>query len=212
VDVAHFVQARMAGLNEPGDQRAIGRPRLGFFGVIDERMDLKLLEGLARLKPNWHFVMIGPVAKIDAGTLPRLPNIHWLGAKGYKELPRYLAGWDIGLMPFAMNESTRFISPTKTPEFLAAGVPVISTPLSDVIRPYGTQELVEIAEDASSFARKAEVLLELPRQEWLARVDNQLGKNSWDLTWERMDALIHEAGIIGSRAKTQPQPFGEAHV
>jgi glycosyltransferase involved in cell wall biosynthesis len=212
VDVAHFVQARTAGPNEPEDQRGIGRPRLGFFGVIDERMDLKLLEEVARLKPGWHFIMIGPVAKIDAGTLPRLPNIHWLGGKAYKELPRYLAGWDIGLMPFAMNESTRFISPTKTPEFLAAGVPVISTPLSDVIRPYGAQQLVEIAQDASSFASKAEALLELPREEWLSRVDQQLAKNSWNLTWERMDALIRKAGVVGRRPQTQPEQFGEAHV
>ena len=146
IDFDHFAQARRAGDPEPADQAAIPHPRLGFFGVIDERMDIDLVAGVADLRPDWHFVMIGPVVKIDPATLPRRANIHWLGGKSYEDLPRYLAGWDVGFMPFALNESTRFISPTKTPEFLAAGVPVVSTPITDVVRPYGEKGLVEIAE------------------------------------------------------------------
>ena len=89
--------------------------------------------------------MIGPVVKIDPAILPRAENIHYLGSKSYQELPAYLAGWDLALIPFAINESTRFISPTKTPEYLAAGKPVISTPIRDVVTPYGDENLVHIA-------------------------------------------------------------------
>ncbi|MDQ4061394.1 MAG: glycosyltransferase, partial [Pseudomonadota bacterium] len=137
IDTAHFAKARRTGGRGPDDQAALPRPRLGFFGVIDERMDLDLVGRLAELRPDWQLVMVGPVVKIDPATLPRRPNVHWLGGKTYDELPAYLAGWDLGFMPFALNESTRYISPTKTPEFLAAGVPVVSTPITDVVRPYG---------------------------------------------------------------------------
>ncbi|MDB5458683.1 MAG: UDP-galactopyranose mutase, partial [Caulobacteraceae bacterium] len=128
VDRAHFAQARTfdAGL-EPRDQAALPRPRLGFYGVVDERMDLELLAHLADARPQWTLVIVGPVAKIDPADLPQRPNINYLGGKSYAELPAYLAGWDVALMPFAINESTRFISPTKTPEYLAGGRPVVST-------------------------------------------------------------------------------------
>jgi len=159
VDAAHFAIARGCAIVDPEDQAHIPHPRLGFFGVIDERLDVGLLANLARLQPEWQFIMIGPVVKIDASALPRRPNIHWLGCKPYAELPRYLAGWDVGLMPFAINASTRFISPTKTPEFLAAGVPVVCSPIADVVRSYGNPKLVEIAADAEGFASKAQALL-----------------------------------------------------
>src|SRR5215204_3870526 len=145
IDFDHFSKARRMRDAEPADQAAIPHPRLGFFGVIDERMDIDLVAAVADLRPDWHLVMIGPVVKIDPATLPQRANIHWLGGKSYSDLPRYLSGWDVGFMPFALNESTRFISPTKTPEFLAAGVPVVSTPITDVVRPYGEKGLVEIA-------------------------------------------------------------------
>src|SRR5690606_8637424 len=109
---------------------------------IDERMDVELVRQTAEMRPDWHFVMIGPVVKIEPEALPRLANIHWLGAKPYSDLPQYLAGWDVGFMPFAINEATRFISPTKTPEFLAAGLPVVSTAITDVVNPYGKNGLV----------------------------------------------------------------------
>lgn len=193
IDARHFSRARNRSSGaEPADQAGIARPRLGYFGVIDERMDLKLIADLAELRPDWQFVMIGPVVKIDEATLPRRPNIYWLGGKRYEELPDYLAGWDIGLMPFAINESTRFISPTKTPEFLAAGVRVVSTPIVDVVRVYGTAGLVEIASDAAGTIAKAEELLSRPKAAWLASVDKRLSGLSWDKTWDAMHALMRD--------------------
>jgi len=146
--------------------------------------------GLAALRPDLHLVMIGPVVKIDPAVLPQAFNLHWLGARSYAELPAYLAHWDAGFMPFALNESTRFISPTKTPEFLAAGLPVVSTPVVDVVRDYGPAEgepgLVEIAVSAEEMAAKADRLLRQAPGPWLARVDARLASHSWDLTWGRM--------------------------
>jgi UDP-galactopyranose mutase len=137
--------------------------------------------------------MIGPVVKIDPDALPKHPNIHYLGGKKYSELPDYLAGWDIALLLFARNESTRYISPTKTPEYLAAGKPVISTSIRDVVRPYGELNLVEIADTADDLIRAAEKLLSLEnRSEWLRKVDAFLENISWDKTWAHMSRLIDE--------------------
>jgi glycosyltransferase involved in cell wall biosynthesis len=191
IDTAHFAQAR-AGLPDPADQAQVAHPRLGFFGVIDERFDIALLGEVAAQRPDWQFVMIGPVVKIDPAHLPQGANIHWLGGKGYAELPTYLANWDIGWMPFAINEATRYISPTKTPEFLAAGLPVVSTAIRDVIAPYGEAGLVEIAVTADETVAAVEMLLARPRAEWLARVDAQLAQGSWDRTWAAMHARMTE--------------------
>jgi UDP-galactopyranose mutase len=192
IDAAHFGKARLRQ-PDPADQAGIPRPRVGFFGVVDERMDLGLVRALAELRPGWRFVMIGPVAKIDPEALPRLPNIHWLGGKSYAELPAYLSGWDVGFMPFALNESTRFISPTKTPEFLAAGLPVVSTPVLDVVRDYGEDGLVEIAKGPAAFADALGRALARPRTEWLRAVDRRLSEISWDRTWEEMQLRMSDA-------------------
>jgi UDP-galactopyranose mutase len=195
IDRAHFAQAREI-TEEPEDQAAIPHPRMGFFGVVDERFDTELLDGVAAARPDWHFVVIGPVVKISESDLPKRPNIHYLGGKGYKELPRYIAGWDVAALFFARNESTQFISPTKTPEYLAAGKPVVSTSIRDVVRPYGELGLVRIADDVAGFIRAAsEIGMDehASDERWLARVDEHLAKNSWDKTWRRMAALIGEA-------------------
>ncbi|MEH2046335.1 UDP-galactopyranose mutase [Nostoc sp.] len=193
VDVPHFGQAR--NLQEPEDQAHIPHPRLGFFGVIDERMDIELLAGIAEARPDWHLVIIGPVVKIDPATLPQHENIHYLGGRDYKQLPAYLAGWDLAMLPFARNESTRFISPTKTPEYLAAGRPVVSTSIRDVVRPYGESKLVRIADTVSEFVTAAELAMQedTPASEWLSRVDVFLEKISWDRTWASMMKLIDSA-------------------
>jgi glycosyltransferase involved in cell wall biosynthesis len=198
IEAAHFRQARQE-MAEPVDQAGIPHPRLGFYGVIDERMDLELLDGLAKARPDWHYVMVGPVVKIDPADLPRYPNIHYLGGKSYQELPAYLSGWDIAMLPFARNESTQFISPTKTPEYLAAGVPVISTSIRDVVRPYGQQGLVKIADTANEFIEAAQYLMceEFNRQAWLRQVDESLMYNNWDRTWARMTKLIN--AVLNSR-------------
>jgi glycosyltransferase involved in cell wall biosynthesis len=193
VDAAHFGEARGGQLADPADQADIPHPRLGFFGVIDERLDIGLLAEMADRRPGWSFVMIGPVVKIDPETLPRRANIHWLGGRDYKSLPAYLAHWDIGIMPFALNEATRFISPTKTPEFLAAGLPVVSSPITDVVRPYGDQRLVEIVRSAKGFIACCEDLLRRPPDEWLSKVDAFLAELSWDRTWDAMHTLMRSA-------------------
>ncbi len=194
VDVDHFKQARSI-TTDPVDQAGIPHPRLGFYGVIDERMDLELLAGIAEARPDWHLVMIGPVVKIDPEHLPQQANIHYLGSKDYSELPYYLAGWDLAMLPFARNESTRFISPTKTPEYLAAGKPVISTSIQDVIRPYGQQQMVQIADTVAEFVVTAELLMEQDLQAtgWVDRVDAFLEQISWDRTWTSMLKLIEES-------------------
>lgn len=194
VDVDHFWMARQA-MPEPADQAAIPRPRLGYAGVIDERMDLGLLAGIADARPDWHIVMVGPVVKIDPAELPRRPNIHYLGGKPYQDLPAYLAGWDVGLLPFARNESTRFISPTKTPEYLAAGRPVVSTSIRDVVRPYGEMGLVRIADEVEAFVAAAATSIDKDArsESWRDRVDKMLGEMSWDRTWARMEQAMARA-------------------
>lgn len=193
VDVPHFARARGDG-REPADQAHIGHPRLGFFGVIDERMNLELVDGIARARPDWQVVLVGPVVKIDESMLPRRPNIHYLGSKSYLQLPEYIAGWDVALLPFAKNESTEFISPTKTPEYLAAGRPVVSTSVRDVVRPYGEQQLVRIADDVAGFVSAcAEALEDKPDGPRQLRADSFLAKLSWDATWEGMQRLLEAA-------------------
>lgn len=191
IDVDHFRQGRNAQ-EDPPDQKDIPFPRLGFFGVIDERFDIALLDEAASLRPDWHFVMIGPVVKVDPATLPQRPNIHYLGSKKYDELPRYLAGWDVALLLFARNEATRFISPTKTPEYLAAGKPVISTSIRDVVRPYGDMGLVQIADTAAELVAAAEKLMSGANvdEPWLQQVDRFLTGMSWDRTWSEMSRLL----------------------
>lgn len=193
VDHAHFMQARMLR-EEPIDQASIPHPRFGFYGVIDERFHLALIDELATLRPEWHFVLIGPIAKIDAAALPQKPNIHYPGRKEYKDLPRYLAGWDIAILPFELNDSTRFISPTKTPEYLAGGKPVISTSITDVVNPYGKKGLVHIADNAEQFIKAAESIFDMTnKEEWLEHVDAFLSTISWNKTWAQMSELIKEA-------------------
>ena len=199
VDRDHFGAARTS-VPEPEDQARLPHPRLGFYGVIDERFDIELLDKIAQMRPDWSLVMVGPVAKIADEDLPRRPNIHYLGPKTYAQLPAYLAGWDVALMPFAMNESTQFISPTKTPEYLAGGKPVVSTPVKDVVRHYGHVEGVQIAGDADGFVAACEKALELsrdPARKWLAEADLLLSATSWDTTQARMAGLIAE--VLGTR-------------
>jgi len=190
IDAEHFAKARLY-MTDPADQETIPHPRIGYFGVIDERVDMNLIEGIALRKPEWHIVMVGPVAKISPDTLPKLPNIHYLGMKAYSELPSYISGWDIAMLPFAHNESTRYISPTKTPEYLAAGKSVISTPIIDVLRQYGRNGLVNIAGTPEEFVRVASMELEnTDREEWFEKVNELLSHNSWDKTWQRMMYLV----------------------
>ena len=172
---------------------AIKKLTLGFYGVIDERFDVELIRGIAEMQPDWEIVLIGPVVKIDPAILPSLPNIQYLGGKSYDELPEHMAKWDIALIPFLINASTRFISPTKTPEYLSAGLPVISTPIKDVINPYGEAGLVSIGFNAKDFIAKAKFELDRERNKWLKDVDSFLAGNSWDITTRNMQKVMSSA-------------------
>lgn len=198
IDAEHFKKARNI-TEKPEDQKSIPSPKLGYCGVIDERMDVELLGEMAVLRPDWQFVMIGPVVKISDEDLPRRENIHYLGGKNYQDLPNYLAGWDVALMPFALNESTKFISPTKTPEYLAAGKPVVSTPIRDVVNPYGELNLVEIAATVEDFVAACEKVLEEDGEKRTAKADEFLTQMSWNKTWGQMAQLIDE--VIGQKVK-----------
>ena len=189
VDAAHFRRARGL-LDEPADQARVARPRIGYAGVIDERIDLALIEHVASARPDWQIVLVGPIAKIRPEDLPRRANIHHLGLKPYADLPNYLGGWDVGWMPFARNEATRYISPTKTPEYLAAGLPIISTSIRDVVEPYGRQGLVTIADDPATTIDAIERALQTPID--LGPVDEALAMMSWDGTWAGMIRLIDD--------------------
>lgn len=208
IDKDHFGTARITR-KDPEDQAHIPHPRFGFFGVIDERLDIDLIAKAAELRPEWQFVIIGPVVKIDPATLPRLTNIHYLGGKSYKELPQYLSGWDVALIPFAMNESTKFISPTKTPEYLAAGIPVISTPIKDVVSPYGDNKLVHIASTPQQMVNCGDKILKSKRKKaWLQKVDSFLAGNSWDKTWSQMAKHIETELAANKTIKTPTQKEG----
>jgi UDP-galactopyranose mutase len=175
--------------------------------VIDERMDMDLIDALARRRPNWQIVMLGPVTKLADHELPRHSNLHYLGARPYADLPAYLAGWDVALMPFALNDATRYISPTKTPEYLAAGKPVVSTALADVIEPFERKGLVRIGRSTEEFLSAIERALEPPTDGWLQAVDTFLAASSWEDTWSRMMQLVQRAP---RKSVVSPPPFRAA--
>ena len=203
VDVVHFGAAR-GDSKEPDDQASIAHPRLGYCGVIDERMDLEIVAATAKSHPEWQFVMLGPVVKIETDTLPNAANIHYLGMKPYAELPAYLAGWDVAIMPFAHNEATRYISPTKTPEYLAAGRPVASTSIHDVVEPYERLGLVEIGDGPAGFADACARALGTHLPSLLEEADRLLAKMSWDRTWRAIDDLV-TAAVEGRAAEADDQ-------
>ena len=198
IDKAHFSQARTANA-EPADQASIRGLKIGFYGVIDERFEIELIREIAEQQPDWQIVLIGPVVKIDESTLPRNKNIHYMGSKSYAELPAYLSGWDTALIPFALNESTRFISPTKTPEYLAAGIPVVSTPIRDVVKTYGVNKLAQIASGADDFVDAIHIGLQQKNDPvWLDEVDQFLKDISWDNTFSGM---LQEMNEVVSNSK-----------
>jgi hypothetical protein len=197
VDATHFRRARDA-LVEPDAQREIPHPRIGFFGVVDERFDTALLGEAATARPDFQFVVIGPVVKIDPNELPRRANIHYLGRQAYVDLPAFLAHWDIAMMPFALNASTRYISPTKTPEYLAGGRLVVSTAIRDVVANYGGSDVVKIAWSVGdvtpvrSFVQALDdaVAQSKDRRSVAESADRVLAGSSWDDTFERMHAVV----------------------
>ncbi len=203
VDADHFARAQEPG-EDPADQCHLPQPRFGFYGVIDERMDLDLLAAIADARPEWAIVIVGPVVKISPDDLPKRANLHFLGGKSYDELPNYLRGWDVALMPFAINEATRFISPTKTPEYLAAGRPVVSRPIADVVRHYGGMDAVKIAGTPEAFIAACDAALALAHgpRDWMEPVEEMLARESWDSSFARMATFVTET--IASSLDVQP--------
>lgn len=208
IDKAHFWASRQA-LPDPGDQQSIPRPRIGFYGVLDERLDRELMKSLAGLRADWHFILLGPVVKIREEDLPRSANLHYLGAKSYAELPQYLANWDVAILPFAQNASTRFISPTKTPEYLAGGKPVVSTPIQDVVQPYGEMGFVHIAATPQEFAEAIERSLKPRNPDHDRRVDEFLAEMSWSKTFNGMLKEIQKCGAGSAVSSVLTGPPGK---
>jgi glycosyltransferase involved in cell wall biosynthesis len=188
VDKAHFEQA-LHNISIPADIGDLKGPIIGYYGVIDERIDLDLLKETAHLLPDVTFVMIGPLAKIEEADLPEASNIHYLGMKCYNELPLYLKAFDVAMMPFALNDATKYISPTKTLEYMAAQKPIISTKIADVVRDYSS--CVNLVETTDEFAQTIRNLLDRTEN---TNIEQQyadiLAKTSWDNTAKQMKSII----------------------
>lgn len=216
IERLHFAKARnKKSFPDPADQINIAGPRIGFLGVIDERTDLELLKNIVEQRPAYQFIILGPVVKIDLSSLPQLPNIHFLGQKEYRELPVYLAHWDVGFMPFSINDATRFISPTKTPEFLAAGLPVVSPPVLDVVQSWGKPGPVSIAHDVETMCTEIDRALMVDHSPWLKRVDQVPATMSWDITFGEMLTVINKTLPSKTRvasASVISASVGESHV
>jgi UDP-galactopyranose mutase len=204
VELDHFRRGR-AGAEPAADMAALPGKKLGFYGVIDERINLPLLADLARARPDWSIVMVGPLAKIAPHDLPQVHNLHFMGPRPYSELPNCLAAWDVALMPFAISEATRFISPTKTPEYLAAGLPVVSTPIVDVIATYGDIDAVRIAGTPAEFVSACEGAIAMDMPAALPKIDEKLAAMSWDDIFRRINGLVEEA-IRRERDNNVPAP------
>ena len=211
IDRGHFATARTHhhGAGCPVEFRDMAPgTRVGFAGVIDERLDIDLLDAVAGARPEIQFVMVGPVVKIDPASLPQRENIHYLGMRSYDELPAHMAEWDVAMMPFARNAATRFISPTKTPEYLAAGLPVVSTSILDVVRQYGSAGLVAIADEPGDFAAAIDAAVDTRNDpDRLRAVDAALAQSTWESVWERMAAL-ERARIMVAAPVGVPVPSG----
>lgn len=204
VEVEHYAQALDAGTSVPQDLASLPPPRIGFFGVIDERLDVDLVAAVARARPDWQLAMLGPVRKIEESELPREPNLHFLGQKQYRDLPGYVKGFDVCVMPFALNDATRFISPTKTLEYMAAHKPIVSTPVADVVGSYS--EAVAIARTPEEFVAAVEQALSETaeqRERRVAREREILARNSWDSIVAGMQKQMDEAR---QRRKRSPEP------
>ncbi|MDP9064931.1 MAG: FAD-dependent oxidoreductase, partial [Pseudomonadota bacterium] len=189
VERAHFAQA-CDPLLDHAEQRGLGHPRLGFFGVIDERIDIALIAELADTHPEWEIAMVGPVVKIEASSLPRRANIHYFGQRGYDELPLFLAGWDVCLLPFALNDATRFISPTKTLEYMAADKLIVSTPVADVMEAHGACVDCGAGEDFIRACERALACTPQERNSRIAAMRATVEGTSWDATAATMHDIL----------------------
>jgi UDP-galactopyranose mutase len=207
VDAAHFALKPGVAPDHPA-QSSLPHPRLGYCGVIDERVDISMVAAIADAHPEWQIVMVGPVVKIAPESLPQRPNIHWLGQQSYEDLPQLMAGWDVCLLPFALNDATRFISPTKTLEYMAAGRPSVSTRIRDVAEPYG--HVVAIADSPAEFIAACEELLAATPEQQIARaiqMQRIVAQTSWNGTATAIRFLIE---AIPDRSRAEAANSGYA--
>jgi glycosyltransferase involved in cell wall biosynthesis len=191
VDSAHFAKARLSETPRPADVPAGDAPVLGYYGVIDERIDYELVAALAAANPRWEVVMVGPVVKVDPATLPQAPNLRWVGQKQYAELPMYAKAFDVCLMPFALNEATEFINPTKTLEYMAAGRPIVSTAVADVVRNF--TPVVRVARSHDGFVAAVRAALACAQPELTARGIGMAADASWESIVATMQGLMADA-------------------
>jgi hypothetical protein len=192
VDYAHFSKASDPDTQIPPDIDFMNRPVLGWFGVVDERVDYAMVGEMARLRPSWSFAMVGPVVKVDPNLLPHAPNLFWLGGRDYQQLPNYCRAFDVNMMCFAMNAATQFINPTKGLEYMATGKPIVSAPVRDVLRQWS--DIVRIAHTAAEFVAVAEDALRAgPGDERVRRGIELARRSSWESTVQSMQNLIGEA-------------------
>ena len=210
----HFKQARLK-LTAPDDQINIPHPRIGFYGNVDEKLNTHLISEMAKLRPDFHFIILGPCS--NSKQLPKAPNIHYLGQKDYYSLPLYLAGWDCTMMPYHTDESTQYMYPAKILEFIAAGKPVVSTMLKDIVNPYVTRRLIHVAEDSIAFIQAIEAAMEDKKNpEWIDRVDHFLKDHSWDQTFSRMakieEDLLKNRHQISKINLVRPLTTSEAYL
>lgn len=190
VDIEHFGKARLPQTGIADDIKTFSAPIAGYFGVIDERLDYALIAQMAQAKPQWTFVMVGPVVKVDPNSLPQAPNIKWLGQRDYKDLPNYVKAFDVCLMPFSLNAATQYINPTKTLEYMAANKPILSTAIADVIKNF--TPVVQVAHSPAEFVQRLEATRELSREILDAGLA-MAGKASWDAIVATIRQLIKDA-------------------
>jgi glycosyltransferase involved in cell wall biosynthesis len=190
VEAEHFGKARAAATLVPQELSKLSRPVLGFFGVVDERMDYELVARLAQANPNWSIAIVGPVVKVDPQTLPQRPNLHWFGHRSYADLPSLCKGFDVCLMPFALNEATEFINPTKALEYMATGRPIVSTAVEDVVRNFGS--VVKVARNGDEFIEHCRAVLQTADPAAIARGFRMVEQNSWDAIVKSMEEHVWE--------------------
>jgi glycosyltransferase involved in cell wall biosynthesis len=191
VDCNHFGSARKADTKVPEDLASLKGPVFGYFGVIDERLDYDLIAALADANPEGSVAMVGPVMKVDPASLPKRPNLHWLGQRSYADLPAICKGFDVCLMPFALNEATEFINPTKTLEYMATGRPIVSTAVTDVVRNFG--EIVSVAHSTQEFIERCAKCSKEADAEIISRGLTTASRNSWDSIVAELEGHIQTA-------------------
>jgi glycosyltransferase involved in cell wall biosynthesis len=204
VDVAHFAKARASETPIPADVASLNKPILGYFGVVDERLDYQLIEKLADADPKWNIVMVGPTAKVDPGALPKRANIHWLGRREYEQLPNYTKAFDVCLMPFALNEATEYINPTKALEYMATGRPIVSTAVPDVVSNFSDAVSIAISQDC--FVEMCARALANPDEEAIRCGLGMANNNQWDAIVAKLERHIEDALKKRAAAKKLDNP------